>query len=146
MGAPVPLLADARLAKAEAWTVAFVPAAEVACGAWWSRVLDPQARHCFAFRAIAPDCTVVVNHSGRRLVVQHLAMAAPDVARVCAVAGMTMLEVTAREQDAPALRGPMTCVEVVKALLGLRDWRVMTPRQLARRLVRNGARPVVMED
>jgi hypothetical protein len=36
----------------------------------------------------------------------------------------------------------LTCVEAVKARLGLLDWRVVTPRQLRRALIRIGARPL----
>jgi hypothetical protein len=40
------------------------------------------------------------------------------------------------------LRPPATCVEVVKAALGIVAWWVLTPRQLARWLLRRGAVPV----
>lgn len=42
-------------------------------------------------------------------------------------------------------RGIFTCVSTVKAVLGLRNWRVWTPWHLYRHLIRHGAR-LVKED
>ena len=49
-----------------------------------------------------------------------------------------------RPSHSRMMRGPMTCVEVIKALLGWRGLFVVTPRQLERALRRRGARHVVI--
>ena len=125
------------------WVIAFVPHDQVEATAWWQRPLAPGYRHVFAFRALAESLTEIVNHMGRALHFQVTTERADVLAARFAEAGMTLLAMPP-ESTAPRamLRGPMTCVEVVKALLGWRGLLILTPRQLERALRRRGAQPV----
>lgn len=128
------------------WFVAFPSSRAMTRTSWWVRFLRPGYRHCLACRPIGDAQTLVVNHTGRRLVVDLAPMNAGVFLReLMESAGAWVLAAQA-EDEGPGgamLRGPMTCVETVKAALGIRAPFVITPRQLARHLTRNGARPVL---
>lgn len=137
--------ADQLPQRRDLWVVAFVPQPEVTDTAWWQAFLHPGYRHCFAFRALSPDLTELVNHSGRALSFAVMTEAADVLASRFARAGMKLLSIPAPAPGHGAmLRGPMTCVEVIKALLGWRGLFILTPRQLERALRRHGARHVVI--
>ena len=125
--------------------VVFVPRAAAERPHWWHGLLDRFRVHVVAvWQAGAPGGSVALslNHRGRRLLVEPLGgMSAEDAARGLMWAwGAEALVVRAAAAPGAALRPPMTCVEAVKALLGIVDWRVWTPRQLRRALIRRGAR------
>jgi hypothetical protein len=129
--------------RPDVWVVAFVPHDQVEATAWWQRPLAPGYRHVFAFRALAEGLTEIVNHSGQALAFQVTTEGADAIAARFNQSCITMLAMPP-DSTAPRamLRGPMTCVEVVKALLGWRGLLILTPRQLERALRRRGARPV----
>ena len=130
--------ADARL-----WFVCFPFAATPA--AWWQRPLRPGFRHVFAVRAEGGDRTLLADHAGGRLVLEVLAVplmeALTNMRRELRALILAANEPTT--PDRPRLRGPMTCVELVKSLLGVRAWWVLTPRHLWRHLRAQGARVIV---
>jgi hypothetical protein len=140
---PVEALAYLR----ECWVVAFFPAREVRRPAWWSAILHPGYRHVVAFRG-ATGGSVIVNQEGTTLQADFSPYA-PDIIarRLAEEAGAVFLAVTdklPREPARGALRGPMTCVETVKALLGIQRPFLLTPRQLARHLTRAGCPRVII--
>lgn len=127
------------------WVVAFPADAALLRPAWWACLLRRDRRHVVAFRALTPGHTLLVNHTGTVLAVEVLPQSADAFAEMLqAQHGAVLLAPPpAAARSGPALRGPMTCVEAVKALLGIRAPFVLTPEQLACHLVRAGARWVV---
>ena len=104
------------------------------------RLLRPGFRHCFC-----------LTGAGRRWTLcdpikSHLALAAVDGADVHELAGhltaggRRVLRGPVAADAAVAWPGvrPITCVEIVKRLLGVRAAGVVTPRQLHRYLLRGG--------
>lgn len=125
--------------------VVFVPRAAAPRPRWWHRLLDAARVHVIAVWQAGP-VALSLDHQGRHLAVEPvgLGLTAEDTARGL----MWEWQAEALRVVPPAVprgaawRGPMTCVEAVKARLGLLDWRVVTPRQLRRALIRIGARPL----
>jgi hypothetical protein len=98
--------------------------------------------HCFCFRYDPSHCRwVLVEHSVVGLDVRILAeYEAERLIHVCLANG-SLLSVKGGTktivQRPPVL---MTCTEVVKSQLGIRDWRIWTPGQLKSALLKRGAR------
>lgn len=97
---------------------------------WWNRWLRPQFRHVCAYRrdgrvwlAVLPNAEFVDVH-----VLRTDAEPWPSDATVQRVVALRV-EGIIRSR---LFVGPITCVEHMKALLGIRDWRVRTPYQLYR--------------
>lgn len=136
---------------ARAWFVLFFPAAALLRRAWWLRGLHPGYAHVAACRAESDGATCLIDHRGGRLLAERMPMPVgaflrglleqPAPAWILAVPPAALPGDAA---DRARLRGPMSCVEAVKAALALRAPWVVTPRQLARHLRRRlGARPVL---
>jgi hypothetical protein len=138
---------DALAHRHDCWIVAFFPARGLRRPGWWSALLHPAYRHVVAFRG-ATTGSVIVNQEGVTLQADFAPYPPDFIARRLAEeAGAVMLAVWDERQRAEprgALRGPMTCVETVKALLGIRKPFLLTPRQLARHLARAGAPRVLI--
>jgi hypothetical protein len=124
--------------EARTWFVAFPNPHAVTGGAGWRRLLAPGYRHVWACRAIGADHTLALNHAGSLLQVELVALpiGAFLADRQRAQAAWLLAVQASTPPPAAALRGPMTCVEAVKALLGIRAPFLLTPRQRARHLVR----------
>lgn len=110
---------------------------------WWQRWLHPARRHVLALWQDG-SVTLAAEHVGSRLRIETMALPVEEAARGLMWAWQAE---ALRVPCVPVplrgmLRPPMTCVEFVKALLGLHDWRIWTPQQLRRALIRHGARPV----
>lgn len=130
-------------APAEVFVV-FVPRCAAPRLCWWHRLLDPWRVHVMALWQVG-RVALSIDHQGRHLSVEVLGdLTAEDAARGLMHAwSAEALRVTPiGGPRGAALRPWMTCVEVVKGLLGILDWRVVTPRQLRRAVVRMGARPL----
>ena len=128
------------------WVVLFpARAARPARPRLWQRLLSPGWRHVFACRMAGPDATLVVEHVGSHL----LQSVQPEPIGVLVVQwqdqlhAMVLLVPPLPARPGAALRPPMTCVEAVKAALGIRAWWVLTPRALFRHLRRLGAQVVL---
>jgi hypothetical protein len=115
---------------------------------WWRLFTRPGWRHVLALAAIgaAPDAqTVVVNPVAGRMLVTIDPRPLGEAVRDELAAGSWALAVPvpAGLAQAPVYRPIYTCAGVMAHLVGLRSWRVLTPRQLYRRLRREGARPIL---
>ncbi len=114
---------------------------------WWLRRLKPGFRHCFAYRW-HPHGWLLLDPLSHRLDLDLIAplaeaAAAPeqapeqalDLAARLRLAGYAALTLPIRQ---PALRLapplPLSCVEVVKRLIGIHSWIICTPWQLYRLL------------
>ncbi len=123
--------------------VVFVPRAAAPRPRWWHRLLDPARCHVLAL-VRDNGVTVALEHIGTVLRVEAMALDLDEAARGL----MWAWNAEALRVPMPtvprraALRPFLTCVELVKALTGIRSWRVWTPRQLRRALIQVGARPV----
>lgn len=104
---------------------------------WWDRWLKPGFRHCYALRCDR-GVWVAVDGSLPCLSVDILPFS-PDN-RPYAPRGGTIIHVNALVQPetfrTPQLIAPFTCVEVCKAVLGIRAPFVWTPWQLYRHVRR----------
>ncbi|NBX65883.1 MAG: hypothetical protein EBQ96_02695 [Proteobacteria bacterium] len=103
---------------------------------WWLRLLRPGFRHCFAL-VRDTERWIVVDPMLHKMEV--LTTACPhdfDLPAWMRARGYRVLRVPVltpmRRALAPA---PFTCVEAMKRLIGLQEWRIFTPWQLYRRLV-----------
>lgn len=112
---------------------------------WWQRLLDRHRAHVLAVLPLGPGRSLAVNHAGTAMSIEPMDMDAETAARGLMwswQAEALRLGVPAMPPPRARLRAPMTCVEAVKALLGITSWCVLTPRQLRRAAIRMGARPV----
>lgn len=109
---------------------------------WWDAFTRRGFRHCFAVRYLEPmDAWAVVDWNNRGLVVDFVPKRFVD-AMIIGVndAGGMFIEVevkSARRRILPLV--PLYCVSAIKDLVGLRDWRVITPWQLYCALMKGGA-------
>lgn len=111
---------------------------------WWHRLLDRRFAHVVVVRPMDVG-SLIVQPFGKLLHIEWSYHPAEDQARGLMWAwGARGLRVPAPpdREAPPELRPFMTCVEVAKAMLGLSDWSIVTPRQLWRALIRRGARVV----
>lgn len=124
--------------------VLFVPASAVPARRWWHALLDRTRVHVLAVWQAGP-VALSLDHQGRHLAIEPLGeLPAEDATRglMWAWSAEALRVTPLHEPRGAAWRPCMTCVEAVKAVVGMLDWRVVTPRQLRRALIRMGARPV----
>ncbi len=106
-------------------------------GAWWLKLLKPGYRHCFAM--VETDRGILwVDPLSNSLTLKILeGYELNALVRWYRETGLKVvnvpLETTRRK---PFCWAPMTCVEVVKRLVGIRDPFIVTPWQLYRLLNR----------
>jgi hypothetical protein len=108
---------------------------------WYLRRLHPAWRHCLLLRYAGPDCTLIAEHLGSYARVEFLNVSIGQCARNLQEqhGALILLVDETRPPPKAMMRGPMSCVEFVKALLGIgRPW-IVTPHQLYRHLRRAGA-------
>lgn len=100
------------------------------------KILRPGFRHCFAL--IRSDAHwITLDPMLHKMDVEATQCAADfDLPAYLRRKGYRVVQAPAlappRRMAAPA---PFTCVEAMKRLIGLHDWRVLTPWQLYRRLI-----------
>lgn len=115
---------------------------------WWHRLLAPGYRHVIAMRAATNLQTLAVEHVGSRLVVELWPWQVEDTVLRYLQQGQVQHAMRIRVPGPddvthiPTLRPPMTCVEAVKAVLGMQAPLIVFPQQLARRLRAMGAQDV----
>jgi len=142
---PVDLIQQLDEAGYAVWCVAFSNRGHVADARAWLEWLHPDFRHVFAFRQLTEETTLVVNQVGSALACAVCPLPLEHYLRATLESGRLVLA-TVRPIPPlePFLRGPMTCVECVKSLLGIRAWRLLTPRHLWRRLCADGAVQIML--
>lgn len=123
--------------------VVFKPRTAAAEPRWWHRLLDRFRCHVLVLwqdGAVA----LAAEHVGTVLRVEAMTLPAEEAARglMWSWDAEALAVRPAKVRPHACLRLPLTCVELVKALVGITDWRIWTPRQLRRALIRRGARPV----
>jgi hypothetical protein len=99
------------------------------CRHWWTRLFDSEMRHCWAVRQDGKHFIAFQPYLGITTI-DILQITDPrDIApEATAVLSVQTWANTGRIRDlVPAC---FNCVEQVKALLGIRAWGVVTPRQL----------------
>ncbi len=123
------------------WWVVFSPDKIIhAAGLpWWNLVLAVDWRHCWAMKNDGIVWTAVTQNA-YGMEVETLGYGPEhDVPGLLAAGGCRVLHVTGERRVSYLGRGLLTCVSVVKQLVGMRAWTVITPAQLYRRLIRDGA-------
>lgn len=128
-----------------AWFVLF-PLASRAPTRWWQRGLARGYRHCLVVRPDGEMRSLVVEHAGAAIQVATMPLPAAELVRDMqqALTALVLLVVLPQPEGAAPLRGPMTCVEAVKAALGLTSPWILTPWQLARHLRRRHGAVIVL--
>lgn len=100
--------------------------------------------HCFCLRFdVSFNRWLLVEHSVVGLDVQIIAEYQAEAIIGSCLAHGSLLRVKGGRKtivQRPAIL--MTCTEVVKAQLGIRDWRIWTPNQLRSALLKRGARSI----
>jgi hypothetical protein len=100
------------------------------------RWLRPGFRHCFCLTGGDRRWTLCDPLKSHLAIVSIDGLTAPDLARRLGTPGRRVLHGMLGTSDpSPSLR-PLTCVEIVKRLIGLQAPCVVTPYQLYRRLLR----------
>lgn len=61
------------------------------------------------------------------------------VAKICLDHGHKVLMFEQKKIQSYALRGIMTCVSAIKMAIGIKKWWIITPKQLYKRMLRQGA-------
>lgn len=108
---------------------------------WYLRRLHPAWRHCLLLRYAGPQTTLIAEHVGSYARMEILPASIGECARNLQTENGTLILLVEADRPTPKamMRGPMSCVEFVKALLGIgRPW-IVTPRQLYRHLRKQGA-------
>lgn len=95
-------------------------------------------RHCYAFRNYN-GITLTVNHLAQGMIVDASPVPAPDcVATLISEGRDTVVLFAGQLKYCYLQRGIQSCVSVVKSLIGLKAWHVLTPQQLFEYLSNNG--------
>jgi len=100
-------------------------------GVWWLRFLKVGFRHCFVILETDRGCVWIdpLSNSFSIKLLEGYELA--GLLRWYRDMGMKVISVKLEPQrSAPFSWAPMTCVEVVKRLLGIRDNLILTPWQL----------------
>ena len=108
---------------------------------WYLRRLHPAWRHCLLLRYAGPETTLIAEHVGSYARMEILPASIGECARNLQTENGTLILLVEADRPAPKamMRAPMSCVEFVKALLGIgRPW-IITPHQLYRHLRKQGA-------
>jgi len=105
---------------------------------WYIRLLRRGWRHCYAARADGPGRTVAIEHGGQAMLAETFDVPVQEFVRFMAErqAAFVLFVLDQGAPRRPHWRGPMSCVEATKALLGIAAPWIITPRQLARHLRR----------
>ncbi|MDO8606942.1 MAG: hypothetical protein Q7R40_10430 [Phaeospirillum sp.] len=105
----------------------------------WLRLLRPGFRHCFLVLG-SRGGWLCLNPLAHRMDIMVLPVEAGfDVSEWYRTQGLTVIEArlsTPPERAAPWR--PLTCVEVVKRVLGISAWNIVTPWQLYRYIKNSG--------
>jgi len=107
-------------------------------GRWhiWDIFTSPGYRHCFAIRWDGFNW-VLIEPFGSWLEVQVMPYGPKDnVPQLMVSLGHKVMYIRKSRQNKFIMRGILTCVTIMKHLLGIRAWWILTPKQLAKYLER----------
>lgn len=107
-------------------------------GMWWLRFLKAGYRHCFVILETDRGCVWVDPLSNSLTIKMLEGYELAGLLQWYRQMGMKVVRVEVEHvKSKPFTWAPMTCVEVVKRLIGLRDCLVLTPWQLFNELNKN---------
>lgn len=107
-------------------------------GAWWLRLLKPGFRHCFVILETDRGCIWLDPLSNGFTVKPLEGYEMAGLLKWYKDQGMRVLKVNVNETSSHTHSwAPMTCVEVVKRLIGLHEALVLTPWQLYQTINKN---------
>lgn len=108
---------------------------------WWLAWLDAEIGHCFVL-AESRDCWILLDPLAQSLEVSAFFRVSEEALaahyRACGFRVIAVVLADPAKRLAPPL--PYTCVEVVKRLIGLHSWRILTPYQLLRHLEKKSSK------
>lgn len=122
------------------WWVVFADHAPVGprAPAWVHLVTRRDFRHVWAFKAVELG-TAILDPMLAGVDVRWTPWAADKCAQACLEAGHRVVRLAQFDAGGYSVRGLITCVSVVKSAIGLKSSAVITPFQLYRELLRQGA-------
>jgi hypothetical protein len=105
---------------------------------WWVRIFTcPDFRHVYAIKQQTLGI-VILDPVGLSVRVSWYPIDAEDAARkIAALPHHRVVRLDTVYPEAYRVRGLITCVSVVKAMAGVTGWRIITPYQLYRWLLRS---------
>lgn len=110
-------------------------------GVWWLKLLKPGFRHCFVILETDRGCIWVDPLSNSLTIKMLEGYELAGLLQWYRDMGMKVLRTSVNGNRArPFAWGPMSCVEVVKRLIGLRNGAVLTPWQLCQAIEKNKKR------
>jgi hypothetical protein len=123
------------------WFVAFPAQTFGPPPPWYMRCINPRWRHCLALTWQDNDKTLIAEHIGSRTRIETQPRAIGDALRELQERNSALVLLVEQRSPQPRamMRGPMTCVEFVKGIIGIRSPWIVTPHQLYRHLRRAGA-------
>lgn len=93
---------------------------------WWTRWVDRRLAHVDVWVPVGESCFVAVRPLFDYL---EVGFESP-IYNLTAAQSLQFVRATRPQGRAMFPFGLRTCVTVAKAMLGIRDWRIQTPRQL----------------
>jgi len=106
-------------------------------GVWWLKFLKSGFRHCFVILETDRGCISVDPISNSFSVKMLEGYELKGLLRWYKNMGMEVMKVAIDDKNAgPFFWAPLTCVEIVKRLIGLNKMLVMTPWQLYKHIKR----------
>lgn len=107
-------------------------------GQWWLKFLKPGFRHCFLILRTERGGIWLDPISNGISLYPLEDFEVSKLAKWYRLNGMRVLTFKTRPSShKPFFWAPLTCVEVIKRVLGVRDWRIFTPWQLYQHLKEN---------
>jgi hypothetical protein len=109
---------------------------------WWTKILHPKALHVFALKWTGKHWVMVhprIAYTEVQVLDYKNESDLPTIVSKMEIEGALRIDFDHLDTDCirvPWLFTPWTCVEQVKALIGVRSFWVLTPRQLWRYLKR----------
>lgn len=108
----------------------------------WVRIFtSPGFRHVYVLQP-ARLGAVIVNQLAQGVAVDWATYDTFACAIACVRAGHRVLSLDTQHDASYVMLEPYTCVSVVKALIGVRHWWIISPRQLYNYLLKHGATEV----
>ena len=107
-------------------------------GRWnlWDVFTSSGWRHCYAIHYDGFNWIEINPYSSFLDVLILDYVDDEDVPQLLVSQGHKVVYIKKQRKDKFRMRGLLTCVSIIKHLLGIRAWWVITPKQLAKHLVR----------